>query len=76
MEQRLSLIQQSSACLHNLINQPDALAEEYARANKDLRNLSASMDLINQFRANKEGSLVPQSQELMPMRTTISILLL
>ncbi|BBH07166.1 Peptide chain release factor 1 [Prunus dulcis] len=52
MEQRLSLIEQRSACLQNLINQPDASAEEYARANKELRKLSASMDLINQLRSN------------------------
>ncbi|BFG37826.1 hypothetical protein CerSpe_241010 [Prunus speciosa] len=54
MEQRLSLIEQRSACLQNLINQPDASAEEYVRANKELRKLSASMDLINQLRANSK----------------------
>ncbi|KAH0972919.1 hypothetical protein GBA52_025075 [Prunus armeniaca] len=54
MEQRLSLIEQRSACLQNLINQPDASAEEYVRANKELRKLSASMDLINQLRSNSK----------------------
>ncbi|KAM5578052.1 peptide chain release factor 1, mitochondrial [Rosa sericea] len=51
MEQRLSLIEQRNACLHSIINQPDATAEEYARANKELRKISSSMDLINQLRA-------------------------
>ncbi|XP_016651671.1 PREDICTED: peptide chain release factor 1 isoform X3 [Prunus mume] len=54
MEQRLSLIEQRSACLQNLINQPDASAEEYVRANKELRKLSASLDLINQLRSNRK----------------------
>ncbi|XP_062007538.1 peptide chain release factor 1, mitochondrial [Rosa rugosa] len=51
MEQRLSLIEQRNACLLSIINQPDATAEEYARANKELRKISSSMDLINQLRA-------------------------
>ncbi|XP_004305690.1 PREDICTED: peptide chain release factor 1-like [Fragaria vesca subsp. vesca] len=51
MEQRLSLIEQRNACLHSIINQPDSSAEEYARANKELRRISSSMDLINQLRA-------------------------
>ncbi|KAL6134052.1 hypothetical protein ACLB2K_066285 [Fragaria x ananassa] len=52
MEQRLSLIEQRNACLRSIItSQPDSSAEEYAWANKELRRISSSMDLINQLRA-------------------------
>ncbi|KAF3436604.1 hypothetical protein FNV43_RR23696 [Rhamnella rubrinervis] len=54
MEQRLSAIEYRSACLQNLINQPGAQPAEYARANKELRKLRTSMDLISELRAKQK----------------------
>nr|KYP71733.1 Peptide chain release factor 1 [Cajanus cajan] len=54
MEQRLSAIEYRTACLNNFLNQPEASPSEYARANKELRKLSGSMDLINELRAKQK----------------------
>ncbi|KAL5561093.1 hypothetical protein UlMin_030840 [Ulmus minor] len=54
MEQRLSAIEYRAAFLHNAVNQPEASPAEYARANKELRKLGASMDLINELRAKQK----------------------
>ncbi|XP_057439158.1 peptide chain release factor 1, mitochondrial isoform X2 [Lotus japonicus] len=54
MEQRLSAIEHRSACLSNLLNQPEATPSEYARANKELRKLSGSVELINELRAKQK----------------------
>ncbi|XP_027350404.1 uncharacterized protein LOC113861642 [Abrus precatorius] len=54
MEQRLSAIEHRTACLNNLLNQPEASPSDYARANKELRKLSGSVDLINELRAKQK----------------------
>lgn len=68
MEHKLSAIQHRSAYLQGLISQPEASPHEYIKANKELRKLSASMDLINELRAKQkeiEGlkTLKTESQE-------------
>ena len=68
MEKRLSAIEHRSAYLSGLVNQPEASPAEYARANKELRNLRGSIDLINELRTKQkeiEGlkSLVAECQE-------------
>ncbi|KEH24445.1 peptide chain release factor 1 [Medicago truncatula] len=62
MEQRFSAIKHRATCLDNLINQPETSQSEYARANKELRKLSGSVQLINQLKA-KQKSLMNESSE-------------
>ncbi|XP_043723208.1 peptide chain release factor 1, mitochondrial [Telopea speciosissima] len=54
MEQRLSAIEHRSAYLQNLMNQSAASPADYARANKEFRQLRRSMDLINELRAKQK----------------------
>ncbi|TXG63213.1 hypothetical protein EZV62_010207 [Acer yangbiense] len=54
MEQRLLAIEHRSACLENFINQPEASPTEYSRANKELRKLRGSMELINELRTKQK----------------------
>ncbi|KMT10057.1 hypothetical protein BVRB_5g122670 [Beta vulgaris subsp. vulgaris] len=54
MEQRLSAIERRSAFLQDLVNTPDASLTEYARANKELRKLRSSVDLIQDLRAKQK----------------------
>ncbi|GMY17150.1 peptide chain release factor 1 [Fagus crenata] len=54
MEQRLSAIEHRTACLHNLINRPEASPAEYARANKELRKLRGSTELIAHLRIKQK----------------------
>ncbi|GLT50565.1 hypothetical protein SLA2020_240430 [Shorea laevis] len=54
MEQRLSAIERRSAFLENLINQPEASPAEYSRANKELRRLGDSLELISQLRTKQK----------------------
>ncbi|XP_014494913.1 uncharacterized protein LOC106756827 isoform X1 [Vigna radiata var. radiata] len=54
MEQRLSAIEYRTACLNKFLNQPEASPSEYARANKELRKLSGSVDLINELRTKQK----------------------
>ncbi|XP_058082644.1 peptide chain release factor 1, mitochondrial isoform X2 [Magnolia sinica] len=54
MEQRLSGIEHQSAYLQELLNQPEATAAEYSKANKELRKLRSSMDLIKDLRAKQK----------------------
>ncbi|CAL5399841.1 unnamed protein product [Camellia sinensis] len=68
MEKRLLAIEHRSAYLLGLINQPEASQAEYSRANKELRKLRGSMDLINELRTKEkeiEGlkSLMDESPE-------------
>ncbi|KAJ4727910.1 Peptide chain release factor 1 [Melia azedarach] len=51
MEQKLLAIERRNACLENLLNQPEASPADYSRANKELRKLRDSMELINGLRA-------------------------
>ncbi|XP_075493503.1 peptide chain release factor 1, mitochondrial isoform X1 [Primulina tabacum] len=51
MEQKLSSIESRHAYLQSIVNQPDALSEKYTSANKELKKLRDSIDLINQLRA-------------------------
>ncbi|KAL8139071.1 hypothetical protein V2J09_005072 [Rumex salicifolius] len=54
MDQRLSLIEHRSAFLERLIDKPDVSPNEYARANKELRKLRSSMDLITELRSKQK----------------------
>ncbi|PON43222.1 Peptide chain release factor [Parasponia andersonii] len=54
MEHRLSAIEYRTAFLQNLVNQTEASPAEYARANKELRKLSSSMDLITHLRSKQK----------------------
>ncbi|OVA13526.1 Peptide chain release factor class I/class II [Macleaya cordata] len=54
MEQRLLAIEHRATYLQNILNQPEALPADYSRANKELRKLSSSMDLINELRAKQK----------------------
>ncbi|KAF8008249.1 hypothetical protein BT93_K2042 [Corymbia citriodora subsp. variegata] len=54
MEQRLSAIENRSAFLQNLINRPEASPTEYSKANKELRKLRDSMELINELRTKQK----------------------
>ncbi|XP_030551803.1 peptide chain release factor 1, mitochondrial [Rhodamnia argentea] len=54
MEQRLSAIEHRSAFLQSLINQPEASPTEYSKANKELRKLRDSMELINELRTKQK----------------------
>ncbi|CAH8320704.1 unnamed protein product [Eruca vesicaria subsp. sativa] len=51
MDQRLSAIEHRNAILQRLINQPEYSQEEFSRANKELRKLRDSMELITSLRA-------------------------
>ncbi|KAJ0258142.1 Peptide chain release factor 1 [Hirschfeldia incana] len=50
MDQRLSAIEHRNAILQRLINQPEYSQEEFSRANKELRKLRDSMELISALR--------------------------
>lgn len=68
MEQRFSAIKHRATCLDNLINQPETSQSEYARANKELRKLSGSVQLINHLKAKQKEidglkSLMNESSE-------------
>ncbi|KAH7578190.1 hypothetical protein JRO89_XS01G0351300 [Xanthoceras sorbifolium] len=54
MEQRILAIEHRSACLANLVNQPEASPSEYSRANKELRKLRGLMELINELRTKQK----------------------
>lgn len=54
MEHKLSAIQHRSAYLQGVVSQPEASPHECIKANKELRKLSASMDLINHLRAKQK----------------------
>lgn len=54
MEQRLLAIEHRSACLQDLINRPEASPAEYSNANRELRKLRSSMDLINELRTKQK----------------------
>ncbi|WZY91339.1 hypothetical protein YC2023_063668 [Brassica napus] len=51
MDERLSAIEHRNAILQRLINQPEYSQEEFSRANKELRKLRDSMELISSLRA-------------------------
>ncbi|KAH9787003.1 PCRF domain-containing protein [Citrus sinensis] len=54
MEQRVLAIERRSACLENLVNQPEASPAEYSKANKELRKLRDSMHLISELRTKQK----------------------
>ncbi|CAK9152843.1 unnamed protein product [Ilex paraguariensis] len=54
MEERLAAIEHRSAYLQGLICQPEASPAEYSSANKELRKLRSSMDLINELRTKQK----------------------
>ncbi|XP_026436518.1 uncharacterized protein LOC113334499 [Papaver somniferum] len=68
MEQRLTAIEYKSKYLENILNQPEASPADYSQANKELRKLRDSMDLINDLRAKQKEidglkSLIAESSE-------------
>ncbi|XP_023527687.1 uncharacterized protein LOC111790812 [Cucurbita pepo subsp. pepo] len=54
MEQRLKAIELRSSFLLNIINRPEAPPSEYAKANKELKKLRDTMDLINELRSRQK----------------------
>nr|TKW24500.1 hypothetical protein SEVIR_3G054500v2 [Setaria viridis] len=73
MEQRMKLIEQKSAYLQEQISQPATSPEEYSRANKELRKLESTMELIKELRSKQEEieglkSLVTNACEEKDMR--------
>ncbi|KAL5981675.1 hypothetical protein ACLOJK_015738 [Asimina triloba] len=54
MEQRMLEIEHRGAYLQGLLNQPEATAAEYSKANKELRKLRSSMELIMDLRAKQK----------------------
>ncbi|PIA60743.1 hypothetical protein AQUCO_00300331v1 [Aquilegia coerulea] len=54
MENRLSAIEHRNIYLQNFMNQPEASPSEYSRANKELRKIRSSMELITQLRAKQK----------------------
>ncbi|XP_022151971.1 uncharacterized protein LOC111019805 isoform X2 [Momordica charantia] len=54
MEHRLKAIELRSTFLLNIINRPEAPPVEYAKANKELRKLRDTMDLINELRSRQK----------------------
>ncbi|XP_022574704.2 peptide chain release factor 1, mitochondrial isoform X2 [Brassica napus] len=68
MDERLSAIEHRNAILQRLINQPEYSQEEFSRANKELRKLRDSMELISSLRAIQKEidglkSLVSESSD-------------
>ncbi|KAK8947563.1 hypothetical protein KSP40_PGU011690 [Platanthera guangdongensis] len=53
MEQSILEIEQKSAYLHKQIVQPAVTSTEYSRANKELRKLGNSLELIKEVRAKR-----------------------
>ncbi|CAL0302364.1 unnamed protein product [Lupinus luteus] len=54
MEQRLRVIEHRTTSLNRILNHPEVSPSEYAKANKELRKLSGSLDLINELRAKQK----------------------
>ncbi|URE13734.1 peptide chain release factor [Musa troglodytarum] len=54
MEQRMIAIEQRSSYLQEQINQATASAVDYSRANKELRKLGSSMELIKELRTKEK----------------------
>lgn len=54
MEQKLTAIELRSTFLLNIINRPEAPPAEYAKANKELKKLRDTMDLINELRSKQK----------------------
>ncbi|XP_068663647.1 peptide chain release factor 1, mitochondrial [Aristolochia californica] len=77
MEQKLSAIEQRSAYLQGVINQPAATTADYSRANKELRKNGSSMELIKELRAKQKEidslkSLMRESLEDKEMRDMVA----
>ncbi|PWA96471.1 peptide chain release factor 1 [Artemisia annua] len=70
MENRLSAIEHRNAYLQNIINQPETTPTEYSRANKELQNLSANMDLISKLRAVEKDQLYCSNKKELDMNET------
>ncbi|MCD9645824.1 hypothetical protein HAX54_035120, partial [Datura stramonium] len=54
MEQRLSTIENRNAELQRFLDQPELTSSEYSTANKELRKLRDSVDLISELRAKQK----------------------
>ncbi|XP_019418678.1 PREDICTED: uncharacterized protein LOC109329455 isoform X2 [Lupinus angustifolius] len=54
MEQRLRVIEHTTTSLNRILNHPEVSPSEYAKANKELRKLSGSLDLISELRAKQK----------------------
>ncbi|KAF3647540.1 hypothetical protein BC332_23954 [Capsicum chinense] len=54
MEQRISAIENRNAQLQHFLDQPELTPSEYSTANKELRKLRDSVDLISELRAKQK----------------------
>lgn len=73
MEQKLSAIEDRHSHLQAILNQPDASPEEYSTANKELKKLRHTIDVVAELRNKQqemEGlkSLIDEAQEDKDMR--------
>ncbi|KAL8522683.1 hypothetical protein ACS0TY_012862 [Phlomoides rotata] len=77
MEQKLSAIENRHAHLQAIVNQPDASPDEYSTANKELKKLQHTVDVVAELRKkNKEIQglklLIADAQEDKDMREMAS----
>ncbi|KAF9595143.1 hypothetical protein IFM89_037430 [Coptis chinensis] len=74
METRLIAIEHRNTCLQNFMNQPEGVTpSEYSRANKELRKIRSSMELITDLRSKQKEidglkSLIAECPEDKDMR--------
>ncbi|KAH6826596.1 Peptide chain release factor 1 [Perilla frutescens var. hirtella] len=73
MEQKLSAIENRHSHLEAILNQPDASPEEYSTANKEVKKLRHTIDVVSELRKKQqeiEGlkSLIDEAQEDKDMR--------
>ncbi|XP_042057943.1 peptide chain release factor 1, mitochondrial-like isoform X2 [Salvia splendens] len=73
MEQKLSAIENRHAQLEAILNQPDASPEEYSTANKELKKLRHTIDVVSELRKKQQEiggikSLIDEAEEDKDMR--------
>ncbi|KAJ4849880.1 hypothetical protein Tsubulata_034682 [Turnera subulata] len=54
MESRIKSIEVTASCLENFMNQPEISPAEFSRANKELKKVKGSMELINKLRGTQK----------------------
>ncbi|KAI5674854.1 hypothetical protein M9H77_05804 [Catharanthus roseus] len=77
MEQKLVALEHRAAVLQGIMNQPETSPAEYSRANKELRKLRHSVDLINELRSTQKEivelkSVIAESQDDRDMKEMAS----
>ncbi|XP_042063576.1 peptide chain release factor 1, mitochondrial-like isoform X2 [Salvia splendens] len=73
MEHKLSAIENRHAQLEAILNQPDASPEEYSTANKELKKLRHTIDVVSELRKKQQEigglkSLIDEADEDKDMR--------